>query len=320
MTYWEVFNGDADGLCAMVQIYRDAPRMDSDPVKVVTGRKRDIALLSRVHPAAGDQVTVLDVSMRSNADDLSRILKSGANVFYCDHHQAGNIPDHPALTTVIDTSPEMCTAALVDMCLGGKYRAWAVTACFGDNFPKLARRLASGHDFPLETLERFGILLNYNGYGASVEDLHFDPAELYAHLRDFDTPMEFLSQKGDIFQRLDQGYESDMAGASGSKVIDETARGLVLEMQDSAASRRVSGVYGNALAQEFPDRAHAILTQKPGGYVVSVRAPLSSRRGADTLCSAFETGGGRAAAAGINHLPDSDLTRFVTAFRAAFPE
>ena len=314
MAYWDVFNGDADGLCAMVQIYRDAPR-DSH---IVTGRKRDITLLDRVHPKSGDQVTALDISMRSNADALARILKAGAHVFYCDHHQSGDIPDHPRLTTVIDTSAQICTAALVDMCLGGAYRAWAVTACYGDNFPDLARRLAKGHDLPLTKLERLGMVLNYNGYGASLEDLHFDPAQLYQHMRAYDSPMEFLSDKNDIYQTLDEGYESDMAVATASKIVDESGAGLVIEMKDSAASRRISGVYGNALARKHMDRAHAVLTHNDGGYVVSIRAPISARRGADGLASQFETGGGRAAAAGINHLPASDIDRFVKAFRAAF--
>jgi len=268
MTWYHVFNGDADGLCSMVQLYRSAPQADA---VIVTGRKRDITLLDRVEAKSGDVVTVLDISMRSNADDVRRILGTGAEVFYVDHHNAGDIPENDNLMAVIDTSPEMCTAVLVDDILGGAYRAWAVTAAFGDNFPKLARARANGLDLPLDTLERLGILINYNGYGADVSDLHFDPAELYKHLRDFDTPMEFLEKRPDIFQQLEQGYESDMATAKSAKVLDETESGLILELQDSAASRRVSGVYGNALAQENPSRAHAILTTKAGGgYVVSL--------------------------------------------------
>ena len=316
MTWYHIFNGDADGLCSMVQLYRSAPQPDA---VIVTGRKRDINLLDRVNPSKGDNLTVLDISMRSNTDDLRRILKTEAQVFYVDHHNAGDVPEDDNLMAVIDTSPQMCTAILVDDILSGAYRAWAVTAAFGDNFPNLARARARGHDYPLESLERLGILLNYNGYGASVGDLHFDPAQLYKYMREFDTPMEFMSERHDIYQKLDRGYESDMAGAKSAKVLDETAKGLILELGDSSASRRVSGVYGNALAQEFPERGHAILTRKQdGGYVVSVRAPLLNRTGADTLCLKFATGGGRSAAAGINDLPDADVPQFVKAFREAF--
>lgn len=314
MTDFHVFNGDADGLCSMVQLYRATL---TDGV-IVTGRKRDIALLSRVDAGDGDNVTVLDVSMRTNMDDLNRILEAGAKVFYADHHNAGDIPEHENLNAHINTSSEICTAILVDNVLDGKYRAWAVTAAFGDNFPKTAHKIAHGHDLPLEKLERLGILLNYNGYGASVEDLHFDPAELYKYMREYDTPMDFMAKRADIYDALDEGYEADMAGAKSANVLAQTVSTLVLQLEDCAASRRVSGVYGNALAQEFPERAHAILTDKDGGYLVSVRAPLSERSGADELCLQFETGGGRAAAAGINHLPTAALDTFIMAFEAAY--
>ena len=213
----------------------------------------------------------------------------------------------------------MCTAILVDEHLHGAYRAWAVTAAFGDNFPNLANDKAEGLDLPLESLERLGILLNYNGYGASVEDLYFDPEVLYKELRDFDTPMEFLESKPEIFAHLDNGYKADMAGAQSAKIVDESLSGLVLELPDTASSRRVSGVYGNELAQQFPKRAHVILTKKAcGNYLVSVRAPLNNRTGADTLCLQFDTGGGRSAAAGINHLPSEDLDKFIETFRKAY--
>ena len=89
-------------------------------------------------------------------------------------------------------------------------------------------------------------------------------------------------------------------------------------LPDAAASRRISGMFGNKLAQENPNRAHAILTEQPGGYLVSIRAPISKREGADVLALQFETGGGRSAAAGVNHLPDDELDRFVEAFQKAF--
>jgi hypothetical protein len=52
---------------------------------------------------------------------------------------------------------------------------------------------------------------------------------------------------------------------------------------------------------------------------VSVRSPLERPQGADALCRAFPGGGGRRAAAGINHLPRDELDRFVAAMDAAFP-
>jgi oligoribonuclease NrnB/cAMP/cGMP phosphodiesterase (DHH superfamily) len=82
MAVIDVFNGDADGLCALVQL-RNANPQDS---VLVTGVKRDINLLDRVTAQAGDQVTVLDVSLDKNRDGLSAVLKAGAEVVYIDHH------------------------------------------------------------------------------------------------------------------------------------------------------------------------------------------------------------------------------------------
>jgi len=51
---------------------------------------------------------------------------------------------------------------------------------------------------------------------------------------------------------------------------------------------------------------------------VSVRAPLTRKKGADEICRQFATGGGRAAAAGINDLPRGDIDRFIRAFNQQF--
>ncbi|WP_026940843.1 hypothetical protein [Hellea balneolensis] len=314
MAHYDVFNGDADGIISLVQLRLSEPRKS----ELVTGRKRDIKLLGRVEAGEGDSVTVLDISMRSNAEDLGRILSAGASVFYVDHHNASNMAEHSNLSAIIDTSPEMCTAMLVDDYLGGAHRAWAVTAAFGDNFPKLAKRKAEGLALKLDRLERLGMLVNYNGYGGSIDDLLYHPADLYHELAAFDTPMDFLNENKAVFDALEAGYEADLLKASHADVIDQTETGHIITLPDSAGSRRISGVYGNQLAQDNPKRAHAILTAQDGGYLVSIRAPLNNRTGADALALQFETGGGRSAAAGINHLPEADLGRFIQAFRAAY--
>jgi len=314
--HFHVFNGDADGICSMVQLYRANPNLNAT---IITGRKRNINLLKDLNVNTNDELTVLDISMRSNADDVARLLQAGAKIFYADHHHPGNIPDHPNLVAHIDTSSETCTAVIVDDLLKGKYRAWAVTAAFGDNFHQLALLKADAYDFPIDDLKELGTLLNYNGYGASIEDLHFHPADLYREVRDFDTPMQFLAENPAPYLKLREGFSNDIELAMNAKTIDQTEKTLVIELADCASSRRVSGVYGNQLAQETPERAHAILTKKDNdAYVVSVRAPLTQRENADTLCLQFETGGGRSAAAGINHLPENELSRFVRLFRETY--
>ena len=314
MADFDVFNGDADGIISLVQLRLAEPR-DS---QLITGRKRDIELLKRVDAGEGDRVTVLDVSLSKNREPLERVLKAGASVYYFDHHHADPVPTHDNLEAFIDTSPEMCTALLVDDYLGEAYRAWAVTACFGDNFPDLARSKCRHLDLPLEQLERLGMLINYNGYGADLSDLHFHPETLFRELVKYKTPMAFLYDKTETYAALDAGYEADKSVMSGGNVVLETNSHYALVLPNLAASRRMSGVHGNALAQENKNRAHAVLTEKEGGYLVSIRAPLSKRSGASELAMRFETGGGREAAAGINHLPESDLDRFLNAFQESF--
>lgn len=314
----DVFNGDADGLCALHQL-RLAQPCDAT---LVTGPKRDISLLKRVEAQAGDDITVLDIALSKNRDALDRVLAAGARVRYFDHHQPGEIPEHPHFEAHIDTDANVCTSLLVDHYLHHAHRAWAVTAAFGDNLADAARRAAVPLNLPdaaLAQLQSLGECLNYNGYGESLDDLYFDPAELYRQMQPYADPLAFVAESA-AYPVLKSGYESDMARAVNVPVAETAAGGRVFILPAEKWARRISGVFGNRLAVESPEAAHAVLTAKPeGGYVVSVRAPLANKTGADTLCSQFETGGGRKGAAGINHLPESELGRFMAAFFAIYP-
>lgn len=93
----------------------------------------------------------------------------------------------------------------------------------------------------------------------------------------------------------------------------------IVLLPDKKWARRVSGVFGNELANKFPDRAHAIITEKnKENYQVSIRAPLNRKEGADLLASQFPTGGGRKAAAGINELQKDQLDLFISAMQQQF--
>jgi len=311
MSIIDVFNGDADGICALLQLRLDNPQEST----LVTGVKRDIKLLDRVDAQPGDEITVLDISLEKNCSQLERVLTQGAKVFYVDHHMAGEIPDHAGLTTLIDTDPNICTSLLVDQHLGGKYRAWAVTAAFGDNMNRSAEQAAkqlslSGEQ--LEALKILGICINYNGYGSSVDDLHFPPDQLYRELASYSTPFDFMADSQSAYKRLHDGYFDDLSLAEQTEIEYQNEQVAVIILPDETWSRRISGVYGNQLANQHPDRAHAILSYHPeGGYVVSVRAPLNNKTGADELCKEFPNGGGRKGAAGINQLPIDQLNHLI---------
>lgn len=316
MPDFDVFNGDADGICALHQLRLSEPR----EATLVTGVKRDIALLKRVPAGAGDRVTALDISLKTNLDAVVRLLADGALIEYFDHHQADGMPTHPNLHAHIDTSAEVCTSLLVNRHLAGRHLVWAVVAAFGDNLADVARREAAPlglGDSALSELQSLGECLNYNGYGESPEDLFFHPAELYRELHRHADPFSFMRETA-TFQTLSRGYAQDMGQARAMQPVQANNVGVVYLLPNAAWARRVSGVFGNELAVGAPDLAHAVLTQKDSGYLVSVRAPVSVRQGADTLCAQFETGGGRKGAAGINHLPESELPRFLKLFDEIF--
>jgi hypothetical protein len=318
MAYIDIFNGDADGICALTQLRNAEPRQTT----LITGVKRDIALVSRANVAEGDRLTVLDVSFDKNRDGVLEALRAGAEVFYVDHHFAGEIPSNDRLTTIIDTDSNVCTSVLVNRHLRGKHVEWAVTGAFGDNLKATARTLAKPlglSEERLALLETLGVCINYNGYGASIQDLHFDPAELFELVVPHATPFAFIEEAPKVFETLASGYRDDMDLARSVKPVRASAKAAVFILPDEAWARRVSGVYSNDLALASPGRAHAVLTERTDGtYLISVRAPLDNKQGADELCRKFPTGGGRAAAAGINALPGDQLNVFIDAFEASY--
>ena len=304
--HFVVFNGDADGLCALQQLHLAEGLAAA---ALVTGPKRRIALLAGVSAGAGDQVSVLDVSFHSNRDAVLRLLAAGARVRYFDHHHSGELPEHPRLEAHIDTAPAMCTSAIVDRYLGGAQRAWAAVGAYGDNLKETGNAL---HADP--RLERLGVLLNYNAYGESEQDLFFPPAELHRRLAPHADPVQFI-REDPAYQTLENGYADDMQRAASLKPAAAREKAAVYVLPDAPWARRVSGALANNLARSAPSRAHAMLSpNSAGGMQVSVRAPLERPAGAAGLCLEYETGGGREAAAGINHLPAEKVDAFTGRF------
>lgn len=318
MAYIDVFNGDADGICALVQL-RNAEPVEST---LITGVKRDIELVDKVSAGAGDKITVLDISMDKNRKGVERVLAAGAEVFYVDHHFAGDIPTSPKMQAIINEAPDVCTSLLINGHLKGQFCAWAVVGAFGDNLKNSALAAAkslSVNDAELKSMENLGTYINYNGYGENISDLHFSPENLFKLLSPYSNPLDFIRDSREQFEKLENGYNDDMRSAASLQPERATASTAVFILPNQAWARRVSGVYSNDLTNQYPERAHAVLTEKSNGnYLVSVRAPLRRKTGADELCRRFPTGGGRAAAAGINDLPQAMLGDFIEQFSAFY--
>lgn len=316
MTQIYVANGDADGLCAFAQL-RVCGEGEG---QLITGVKRDIALLERVSAQAGDSCTVLDISLDVNRKPLLALLEAGVRVRYFDHHFAGEIPEHPGLEAHIDPAPTVCTSLLVDAALDGRARKWAIAAAFGDSLADEARRLAERSGLPPDEtrlLEQVGIRINYNAYGESLADLHVTPPELAAEMIAFADPLRFAASSP-LYAKLSVGYEQDMQAARRLEPLRRVPGALVFQLPDAAWARRAIGTLANDLARAHEGSAVAIISPKSQGYVVSVRVPRDGKTPADVFCRRFPSGGGRRTAGGINHIEAAELEGFTAAFEAEF--
>lgn len=307
----DVCNGDADGLCAVVQWRLAHPAQ----AELVTGLKRDIELLERVQAGPGDDVLVCDVSMQRNGAALRRLLAQGARVRYFDHHHPGEVPVHPHLQAHLDGDPRLCTSLLMDRFLQGRHRAWALVGAYGDNLGAEADRLAQAGGWDATqraVLRRLGEAINYNAYGDTPADVLIAPAELFEHLRCHPDPLQAWA--GDpVFAQLDERRRSDLEQGLRAPLRWESAQAVVRELPDTPWSRRVVGVLANEMVLRDPARAQAVLkAQAQGGFLVSLRAPRNCAGSAEALCRRFG-GGGRAGAGGIDHLEPDRVPDFLTA-------
>ena len=314
---YDIFNGDADGICALIQLHLSEPNREQH--ELVTDIKRNINLLKLIPDSTQDsKLTVLDISLDKNREELIKFLNQSNQIIYADHHFAGEIPESKNLSAYIDTQANTCTSLIIYEQISNQFPLWAITGAYGDNMLKRADELAqsqqvSEHDRDL--LKELGTYLNYNGYGASVDDLHFHPKTLFLNCVKAENPLDIVNDPSSCFAKLKLAYHEDMELAENAEIYYNSDKVSVIYFEDAKWSRRVNGVYGNELANREPNKAHASIIPMPDNRInISVRAPLNYKTGADEICRQFPNGGGRQAAAGINKLPLSELENFITVF------
>jgi hypothetical protein len=319
--HYDIFNGDADGICALHQYRLVHPAPTGR--RLITGVKRDIRLLQRIEHITDSTLTVFDISLDSNRASLTKLLEQGNTICYFDHHFAGDIPADERLTTHIDTSSTCCTSLIVNAFITGAHSLWAICGAFGDNLHRPALTLAEAiglSDEQTATLRELGELLNYNGYGTALEDLHFRPDDLYQAVSAYRNPFDFSANSREI-ELLRHGYQEDLTHAMAVTPLCRTGKNRVYRFPQAPWARRVAGVFANLKARETPDAAIATINENPDNTLrISVRAPLSKPSKADMLCRSFPTGGGRTAAAGINALPAAQLADFLDQFMTTYPD
>ncbi len=318
----KVFNGDADGICALHQLGLLQPSARRARWQLITGVKRDIRLLEKIKDTRGADITVLDISLDANRESLAALLAQDNIVCYIDHHFSGEIPTSPLLTQSIDPSPRTCTSLLVDEFIGQIFPKWALVGAFGDNLDEeastFAKRLGIEEE-QIKKIRELGRLINYNSYGLVLDDLHVAPQNLLQDLHDYADPVDYFDHST-LLAQLRQGHAHDMALAEQCLPAYELPAGRVYILPTAPWANRIVGIFANRCCREEPHKAHAIMQRLGDGSLrVSVRAPLDNQTGADVLCHFFPGGGGRAAAAGINQLPADQLGPFLKLFAEQFP-
>ena len=133
--HYDVFNGDADGICSLVQLRLSNPKNS----KLITGVKRDISLLKKISPVKKDSVTVLDISMKKNYQEVVDFLELGVEIFYADHHQSGDLLTHENFRFHINESSNICTSLTINKYLSGKYQEWAIVGAYGDKHGQICK-------------------------------------------------------------------------------------------------------------------------------------------------------------------------------------
>jgi single-stranded DNA-specific DHH superfamily exonuclease len=314
---FDVFNGDADGICALHQLRLAEPC----EATLVTGIKREIALLQRVQAKKHDRIVVLDISFDSNLVAIRQQLDAGAQIIYFDHHSAAQAFQHPGLTLHLDDAPDVCTSLLVNRYLNGKYASWANVGAFGDNLIATGYTMAQQAGFTpaqAQQLLELGTLLNYNAYGEKLADLHVHPAQLYQDVHAFSDPFACIAESNH-FQLLQQAYTADMSLLDGVQAFAQQSNGAIYRLPDAAWARRVSGLLANRLTEQSKEKSFAVLTEnEDGSFVASVRSAHPDSKPASEFCLGFTSGGGRRGSGGINALPAHELEDFSRRFFAYF--
>ena len=138
---------------------------------------------------------------------------------------------------------------------------------------------------------------------------------LFRSLAQYHDPLAAMAAEP-VLAELDRRRRDDLSQALAQAPWCEADSGRIWLFPDAGWARRMTGPFANRMASDDPARAHAVARYRADGAIdISVRAPITRRRGADRLCAAFG-GGGRAAAGAIEALPAERFEAFVQAFAA----
>ncbi|WP_375326304.1 hypothetical protein [Candidatus Tisiphia endosymbiont of Nemotelus uliginosus] len=311
------FNGDADGIAAVVQFIHSGFIIDN----FFTGHKRDQTLLRHGETLWNAKILACDIELAKNMDSVKKMLDNKCEMCWFDHHGNGEeklLLEYPNFTSNIDIAANTNTALIVYKLLNKpELLKWAIVGLFGDNIDGAALHYCQCLNLSQEEisiLTNIGKLINYNSYGESFNDLIIDPIAILHKAKEFKDPITFFQQT-DIGERLAQCAREDLK--LGLSYCEENSQeNYIILLPNLPWARRVYGTLGNYLVKQYKTKPVAILVDIGADhYLVSVRAPLDQPTGAGDLCRLFPSGGGRAGAGGINKLYKNSLEQFLESFQ-----
>jgi hypothetical protein len=311
----DVCNGDADGLCSILQWRLHEPKEST----ILALLDAESSLVGRVHTRPGDEFLICDIPIEPNRSTLLQLLKAGARVQYFNHHVTDDIPYHPGLRATIDFCKDASTSLTVDRLLGGKYREWAVVGAYGKRSTHAADALAVDMGMTSDTktrLRELGKLISYNACATHEKNACIAPSKLYESLSRYRDPMEFLRSES-LASELDAVRRDDLAKASVLPPYWQDANACVYVLPDTPWAHRVACGLDEELAANDPTRAYAFLCNNgTGGFNVKVRAARSEWP-LQHSSQAPQAGCERPRSWAIDHLPDGELSHFIRAFSAS---
>ena len=185
----------------------------------------------------------------------------------------------------------------------------------------LARNMAKSENLNEEQttlLKQIGLVVNYNSYGQTVDDLFFSPEEIAEAAKACGSDIFRFTEQSNIFPKLLENFEKDMSTASCQEPYSISNNAVFYTLPNEAWTHRVMGSFSNHLVSTNKDLACAIaVLNSDGTYRISVRSSINNPYGAGDLCKKF-SGGGREKAGGVNNLNASEIDNFKKEFERTF--
>ena len=167
-------------------------------------------------------------------------------------------------------------------------------------------------------LKQIGLVVNYNSYGQTVEDLFYTPEEIAEAVKACGSDIFRFTEQRDIFSTLLENFSADMSSAVCQEPYSIGENTVIYTLPNEPWTHRIMGSFSNHLVSTNKDLACAIaVLNSDGTYRISVRSSINNPHGAGDLCKKFG-GGGREKAGGVNNLDESELDNFKKEFDRTF--